>query len=655
MNKIFSISVLAAGVLTFASCSDFLDQKSPSEQDNESVYNSEYYTGQQINKIYGQLTLDRTYSQDWAFIFGMNSDTELVDGLGSNATNTSSERGNMNYNASPGWSKLSGTWTAMYDVIEQCNLAIDGIENSGIKDNSTMQHYLGEARTIRAMVYFDLLRVFGDIPLKLEPTKSDLSNAYIGKTDRDSIMDVLMDDLDKAIDELPWAGQSSYTTEHATKGYAHALLAQMALTRAGYAIRESAKSGYETASYSDPTYPTQRPDAATRKVLYERALKHLTAVISSGVHQLNPSFENEWYLINQLTLDQTYRENLFEIPMLRNVSGELGYTVGVRLNGVTTDYGYSNSSGKMKVTAPLFYSYKSGDERRDITCSQIQISEGTDVNGNQATVESMLGNAPFALYVGKWDPRKESEAWLSENKKASAKHMTGINVVKIRYSQVLLWYAEVMNELAGPDGSYSGDAGLTARQALALVHERAYSNDDKSTAANYIASLPTDKEGFFNAIVDENAWELTGEGARKYDLIRWNLLAEKIKEMKQTYLQELADGTYQKTIYFNYADAAHKTIDMSSVTWNGLPDNKTAADYDASVNSFGNSDASKVSDTQVYTNLPSISSGLVPTTVSGGEITFSEPSVINRYLMPIASTTISASNGKLHNSYGYSD
>ena len=152
-----------------------------------------------------------------------------------------------------------------------------------------MQHYLGEARTIRAMVYFDLLRVFGDIPLKLEPTKSDLSNAYIGKTDRDSIMDVLMDDLDKAIDELPWAGQSSYTTEHATKGYAHALLAQMALTRAGYAIRESAKSGYETASYSDPTYPTQRPDAATRKALYERALKHLTAVINSGVHQLNPS------------------------------------------------------------------------------------------------------------------------------------------------------------------------------------------------------------------------------------------------------------------------------------------------------------------------------------------------------------------------------
>lgn len=149
---------------------------------------------------------------------------------------------------------------------------------------------------------------------------------------------------------------------------------------------------------------------------------------------------------------------------------------------------------------------------------------------------------------------------------------------------------------------------------------------------------------------------LTGEGARKYDLIRWNLLAEKIKEMKQTYLQELADGTYQKTIYFNYADAAHKTIDMSSVTWNGLPDNKTAvSDYDASVNSFGNSDASKVSDTQVYTNLPSISSGLVPTTVTGGEITFSEPSVINRYLMPIASTTISASNGKLHNSYGYSD
>ena len=98
----------------------------------------------------------------------------------------------------------------------------------------------------------------------------------------------------------------------------------MALTRAGYAIREQAKEGYETASYSDATYPTQRPGAAERKALYEKALKHLSEIIKSGKHSLNPSFENEWYLVNQLILDQSYHENIFEIPLGQNVTGELG-------------------------------------------------------------------------------------------------------------------------------------------------------------------------------------------------------------------------------------------------------------------------------------------------------------------------------------------
>lgn len=239
-----------------------------------------------------------------------------------------------------------------------------------------------------------------------------------------------------------------------------------------------------------------------------------------------------------------------------------------------------------------------------------------------------------------------NEKWLSENLAASAKHTTGINVVKMRYAQVLLFYAEVMNELAGPDGNYAGDAGLTARQALAQVHLRAF--DNKAVAQAWIDAIPGDKESFFNAIVDENAWELAGEGMRKFDLIRWNLLVAKILEFKETYLRQVADGTYQETIYFNYLDEAHTQIDMSSVTWYGLPAGKSAADYDGSANSFAKASLTSGTDTQVNTNLPSISIGLVGT---NGE----DVAVKNRYLVPIGSTTISASNGTLHNSYGYSD
>ena len=647
MNKIFYAFALAS-VLGLSSCSDFLDQTSPSEMTADNTYASPYYTGLRINKLYGGMGVDRAYVQDFTFKACLNSDIELVDGIGNTATDRTSERGNMNYNSDPGWSQLSGEWDAMYGIIEDANQIIEGIRSSaaftgGGSNQREMERYLGEALTIRAMVYFDLLRYFGDIPFKQEASKADLSNAYLEKTDRDVIMDSLMNNLDEAIQYLPWADQvTGYTTEHVTKGYAHGLLAQIAMTRAGYVIREQAKEGYETASYSDPVYPTQRPAAADRKALYERALSHWSAIITNGTHQLNPSYENEWYLINQLQLDKNYHENIFEIPMGENVTGELGYTVGVRMSTVTTEYGFSNSSGKMKVTAPLLYSYKEGDTRRDITCSDMEIKQDGD-----NTIESMLGNAPFGIYVGKWDPRKMNSTWLANNKKATAKHCTGINPVKLRYANVLLYYAECMNELAGnPDANYEGSAnGLTARQALAMVHERAFTEATKQAAKDYVAAIPSDKDAFFNALVDENKWEFAGEGFRKWDLIRWNLLVEKINEAKQTYLQQLEDGTYQQTVYFNYSDAKQTKIDYSSITWNGLPNGKSEADYQGKADSFGKSAVGTGKDKQVDENLPTISSGLV-----GDDVP-----VKNRYLMPIASTTISATNGKIHNSYGFAD
>ena len=64
-----------------------------------------------------------------------------------------------------------------------------------------------------------------------------------------------------------------------------------------------------------------------------------------------------------------------------------------------------------------------------------------------------------------------------------------------------------------------------------MVHNRAYAEEDKAVAQEYINNIPADKEAFFNAIVDENAWELAGEGVRKYELERWNLLNTKIEKV----------------------------------------------------------------------------------------------------------------------------
>ena len=216
--------------------------------------------------------------------------------------------------------------------------------------------------------------MFGDIPFKTESSNSDLSNVYIGKADRDDIMDELIIELEEAIGYLPWAGEDGYTTEHVSKGYAHALLANIAMTRAGYAIREQAKDGYITGDNSDATYPTQRCSDTKRRELFELAEKHLAAVVSSGKHKLNPSVEEYWRLINIGQLDQTYQENLFEIPMGLNKSGELGYTIGYRINGASSLFGpKGNSSGKLKLTAPYYLSFGEGDIRRDLTCAISQL------------------------------------------------------------------------------------------------------------------------------------------------------------------------------------------------------------------------------------------------------------------------------------------
>lgn len=647
MKNIYKTLFLAAGLLTTVSCSDFLEQTSPSELDNTATFNNTYYTELAVNKIYGSLTEDQAYSAWMPIIAGLNTDCELVDGLGSDAYNTSSERGNMNYNMNPGWTQIARVWNVLYAIIENANQVVDGVNSSelltaGSRDERTaMLRYRAEAKTLRAMVYLDLIRLFGDIPFSVTSANSDLSNVYIEKTDRDEIMESLIVDLEEAITDLPWAGEDGYTTERVTKGYAHGLLANIALTRAGWFIRESAKEGYITARVnSDPTYPTQRCNDATRREMYELAEKHLVAIINNGAHQLNPSLTDYWDKINLCELD-SYQENLFEIPMGLNRSGELGYTVGFRVNGafpggVSDDFNYGprgNSSGKLKLTAPYYMSFADGDQRRDLTCALMQIR-----TNNGVYREAMLGDAPFALYCGKWDYRKmrnRTDGWLSAVQATSEKLCTGVNVVKMRYPHVLLMYAEVVNELYGTQTATGAECSLSAYDALLSIHTRGFGGNE--TAAKTDLDRLIANNGFFETIVDENAWELAGEGVRKFDLIRWNLLSDKIDEFKQTYRRAIINGGWPERVWFKYKED-NFTIDVTSFVFDDPKSSEyTRADF------FGRETTrDPQSQTQLRTNLPNISAGL-------------NAEVRNRYLLPIASTTISTSNGRMHNSYGYTD
>lgn len=751
MKKIFKTTIICVSALAITSCNDWLNTKSDSQLEESALYINAESIKLATYGVYADLC-DEPYTQLMTIHQGAGTDIELIDGIGQTATGDN-ERGGMNYNATTSWAKLGVLWEKQYKTIEDCNRIVDGIKAGPLSTDPEVMRYSAEVRVIRAMVYLDLVRVFGDIPFQWEGSKSDLSNVNVGKTDRDIILDALIADLEAVVaeDKLPWCGDG-VSSEHVNMGYARGLLANIYMTRAGFALREDNNAeaeagGYSsgkkvaagyiktdpysgTDTYSDATYQTLRPSDVDRAMLYSKALEHLKAVIDKGTHKMNPSFADEWNKLNKLELDQTYYENMFEIPMGFGISGELGYTVGVRMNGTTTDWGFSNSSGKVKTTAVHLYAYAPCDTRRDISCIAFELKDfdRTDLatsnmeeevggitvpveteTGGAVTAESLVKNKPWGLYLGKWDVRKMSDRWKTQNLTASLKFGYGINTVRMRYPQILLWYAECENELNGPT--------TEAKNALKAVHARAYNDapaesyNGASTASGELSDFNTDvdnaatKADLIKLISKENALEFCGEGFRKWDLIRWNKLHDAIVQAKKDYvaMQDADAGTkiFQDKVYFKYKDyeevkdengivikvmAPEKSIDWYSVTWYGtdgtnkLPLGSDPSKDKAWINSNGYRYAKAASDGYDYpgfgkehkdlngqsyvmnsfgqeyanfdTEFSTICGGLVGTW-DGTDCDDAELKVKNRYIMPIYNNVISSSNGRLYNSYGY--
>lgn len=714
MKNIFKTLILAAGVVAMTGCSDYLEQTSPSEYTNGEVFGNNQTAEYAVNKLYGALT-DATYANYVPIIFGAGTDCEFIDGLGEQAALTTSERGNMNYEFNGGWNTLNIAWKSMYDIIKYSNLAISGIEGSSIYNGADSEEKVkmrakhGEALTIRAMVYLDLVRNWGDVPyIGVEQTLGD--NVYFAKTDRDVILDKCIADLKMAKEELPWADEMpGYSTERVTKGYALGLLSQVALTRAGYAIREKQKEGYEMLGqdptepaelkqYCDVMFPTMRPSANERKEYYQIAADAAAELIKSDKHDLNPSFEDEWKLINQLKLDRNYHENLFETANGVGMTGEQGYTVGKRINGKTDFFGQKgNSSGKLKMSGQLWQSFHSTgyasnnavecfqqlDTRRDVTISLFQWVQKTGfkyynvTHSEELFYDDWAGKGPFAMYCGKWRPE-----WMPEQIRkvacsgGEAKWSTGINFVRMRYSQVLLNYAEAAYMLGGINNK-EGGCEKTALEALEYVHTRAYAPENKELGKKFIDDLAN--EDFMGALIKENAWEFAGEGVRKYDLIRWGQLGHQIVVAKKEFIDGIKDqpsmGGYPRYFFYRLTQNPHANnllqAEGSQYGFYGTEvyptfpgDTKKSTKTDAQSQKWFAHGDNGGNDTNLRDNLPSICEGLnlwseieeaaAPyRTVTLFNTAKTNVGVRNRYILPIGNLTVSASNGTLQNSYGF--
>ena len=489
----------AAAVMSLSSCSEdgFFDVKAPSAADETNVY-SDYtlseYAIFSIAETFGHTNNYRGRFLPW---YGFNTDIEWYNG-----TNTTGKELTQ-YNPTTNNTQMNldnGPYNEMFVGIERANLAIEGLRAYGdVENRPEMAYLLGEALTLRAMIYYDLTKAWGDVPARFEPITSD--NIFMAKTSRDTIYVQILKDLEEAIDYLYWPNESSQTatTDRVNKAFACGLYARIALAASGYALRPD--DGMVGTGNIGSIRMTNEPQLQ-KSVLYPKALEYLQLAINSGTAHLVSSYRDLWYNFNNFDLTAG-NEILYVIPF-SDGRGRWNYTFAG--SHESSPYiGTAASRGGDAGPVPSFYfKYEPQDVRRDISCINY---DWVDDSQEPAGIDMWY----FGKYRFEW---MDAQPFGGGND-------DGIKPVVMRYSDILLMAAEIANELGQTQ---------VAKDYLLQVRRRAYTGNE-AMAETYVAGLSS-KDDIFNAIVDERALEFVGEFLRKADLIRWNMLKSKMDEAK---------------------------------------------------------------------------------------------------------------------------
>lgn len=566
MKNYLIISGLALATV-FSSCSDFaedfLTPDAASATDERKIFSTPGLAVGAIDGIKIPFGDTNSYRGRYLPWYGMNTDTDWYN----SSESTSNDNADIAvYDVKANNSVMNtanNVWaTGMYAGIERANICIRGLRTYGnTAQNPEMAHLLGEALTLRAVYYADLLKTWGDVPARFEPINSQ--TIYLPKTNRDIIYKQIIADLGEAETLVPWPNATAATAsvERINKAFVKGLRARLAL----------AASGFQ--QYPDGIRRSNDPDLTVQK-MYTLAQKEATDIINSGSAKLETSFETLWRKYNQENL-AAGNESLWEIPFGAG-RGRMLFTFAV--NHATNDQYHQNGSNRGGQGGPLptvFYDYDQKDLRRDVTC--VPYRWAAAVNGISKQVPGALNRWYFGKYRYEWMSRI-----------VTSTNDDGVNKIYMRYGEVVLIAAETANELQGP---------AAAAPYLKMLRARAFAPADRPVKVEAYVNALTSKDAMFNAIVNEHKYEFTGEMERKQALIRWNLLGAKMAEakVKMTNLKNRT-GEYAdvpSTLYYKYAANNESLIiyglnrgeftspgaDYTAFPWDVLSDSKINSLY----------------------------------------------------------------------------
>ena len=395
-------------------------------------------------------------------------------------------------------------WIAYYKAIYRCNVLInsfDGIEWGAKEELRPL--YESEARFLRAYLYFDMVRLWGHIPLITVPTNDNVPQA-----DPTEVYKLIAEDLKFAAENLPDVKyQDQPEAEHGrvTKWAAEALLARAFLYYTGY---------YGAADLAGVVSKPQ-------------ALAYLEDAIANSGHELIPDYAELWPAAS--VEDYAGEDNIETVFAIKytytsNYAGAVDGNHWMVMYGIREQfsYPYGNGWGGGTVNPALWNAYDNDDTRKEASIISIS-DEGINFQ-NQDKQREYTG-----YYIKKYAPMVDEDGNSIAVENGAVNFMIGQfqDYVSIRFADILLMAAEL--------------GSANAQQYFDDVRERAYGDE-------FVSIPPT-----FDNIMEERRLEFAMEGHRYWDLLRQGV-------------DVAAAAIAESTTVLNGGVEVNKVIDADNIT-----------------------------------------------------------------------------------------
>lgn len=521
--------IFISTLLTFSAC-DFLDFDETNRLNTkENVYKYFNTTKSMLTHVYSFIP------QDFGAIGGAMRDCGCDDAEFGNTT------ANVQYFNTNTWSAiktLDNNW-GLYKGVRAANSFIKEIANvdfSRFENNLSYQEWLSqlkyfpyEARTLRALFFFELAKRYGDIAMTLTVLTAEEANT-IKKTPFSEVIDFIVTECDECAKNLPisYATISPKEIGRITKGFAMALKSKALL--------------YAASELHNPSMDAEKWKASA-KAAFDIINSHYYQLEKENVNNLN---SREVVLFRMNPQSNSFELSNFPVRFVNGKRSVLSNCVYPSqnlvdafetINGYSvrlTDQGWKSEDPTFNPSTP----YKDRDPRFYKTVlfndASFKDSKIEVFAGGSDDLPVTDGGTPTGYFLAKYIQEGTS---FETDKEVKMMH----HWVVYRYAETLLTYAESMVQAFGDANYTDNELTLSAKDALNQVRKNAGMPD----------VTQTDKESFLKAVQNEWRVEFAFEDHRFWDVRRWKIADTTQRELYGVSVFKSTDGTFQfqRTLY----------------------------------------------------------------------------------------------------------